>query len=1210
MAKTRASPFRSALQVTPARLSLFDDADLQDLMRELLHAQAYRCGAAVNQISVNTQGQAKDDGCDGWSPAPSATDVWLGSSATCWQFKAGKSGEASKIPGEVTKPIPNATLQASGRFVLVATGSTNGKKGTDDRLKALTDAATAAGLPSSAIEVFGSEKLATWCNQHPAIASRWAGNPDGLWRLDDWLRNEVHQVPWHPTAELSAQVARLRSELDFRGGSLWHLHVEGKPGVGKSRFALELCRDAAWKHMVVYIRQAGDHRIDELIDGVTAQSDAEIVVAIDEVPRDRIINWRDAIDRGNGRVRLITIGEGPTRDSARVPAIAIKPLPPELMSSVVRSWHPGIPLEHVEYVVRFADGYMRLARLVADYVKKNPATDVRGILQVRHIRQFLDDMFDASDRRALYVVAVLSSVGWTDDMESEARAIAQHLNVPWGDVLYHVEQLDRRFGIAPRGGRLRYISPTPLGNYLAIEAWETYPDLLLSLPGVLPTERAQKAYNDRLRTIASTPRVRDISIEELRGFFRLSDFVDLSSVRRWAALSAADPMLAARLVREALESASLEARTEIPEQSRRDLVWMLNRLAWRKSSFADATLALALLAEVEQDGWANNATEEFTGKYLIALGGTSVPYLDRLTLLDSFLVAHRPTLFRLVVRALLSSCNLHEGRMGVDPVSDDLPEPEWHPATALEHAECLRTALQRLSDLAQKARPEVEGDFKGNVERLGLLLREMPVHGETVTLFRSIADGYPRLKEKLREEVADILRRDAKYTHALSPTEIATLSKLEEDLRDPSLLGRVRQEVGQYARGRETVHDFAALADELVGDPAALAASWPWLTSGEAHDAWNFGEALAIADVRGTLDDLFTTLPARGNDLRLLSGYLHRRQEQRGSAWVDAWMLQELARDPSDARLLVEVMCRTRGTPTLVRELIRMLRSQTIPDQVAGMMEFGLWADDLPADSLQSLLEALLDGGGTAIAIGLLEQRLKARPEESEHWHPLALVLATRPELVRSFGTTGYEWKLVAERLIPQHVPELAAAILHEHHTRTARHWFLDHTDAHEVLGKCVAADPASVWQSLRERLESAEGYSYGIGFPRGILDQMPREAVLTWIAGNPKDRAPLTARFVVKDLSHDASLAAEVLGRFGDDEDVGRAFLSAYLSGSWSGPVSEHWKEIAARLSETEQRTKLPRLKTWALGATRSLLEMAESERQREDEERVQRGF
>ena len=127
MNQPRPSIYRDALQVSPERIAAMNDVDLNVLMAQLLRVQAYRCGSSLNEIRVNTEGKAKDDGCDGWSARSVTHDNWFGLDDTCWQFKAGGAGEPARLSGEVTKPIPKETLTNNGRFVVVASGSTNGK---------------------------------------------------------------------------------------------------------------------------------------------------------------------------------------------------------------------------------------------------------------------------------------------------------------------------------------------------------------------------------------------------------------------------------------------------------------------------------------------------------------------------------------------------------------------------------------------------------------------------------------------------------------------------------------------------------------------------------------------------------------------------------------------------------------------------------------------------------------------------------------------------------------------------------------------------------------------------------------------------------------------------------------------------------------------------------------------------------------------------
>ena len=493
MSQPSPSIFRDALQVSPERIAAMNDPDLNRLMLQLLKAQSYKCGAPANEVRVNTEGNAKDDGCDGWSARPTTTDDWLDSTVTCWQFKAGTAGEPAKLSGEVTKRIARETLLAGGRFVVVASGSKNGTKGEDDRRETLRREAATADIPSNKIGVIGSERLTNWCNQHPAVAAYWAGRPSGLWTLDDWLDCEEHQVPWQSTEQIQAEINARRTDLDFVTGGVYHLHIQGPPGVGKTRFALELCRGAIWRGTVVYIRQASDLRLDELLDSAATDDGVQLIVVADEVQSEQLRPMRDSVGRGKGRVRLITIGHSPSPDPTNIPSLSVKPLQTKEMAKVIEGWHSTMPPEHVDFVVRFANGYVRLARLTADAVMKSQMMDVRGLLSRDEIRGFLDRMLGEGDRRSLYVVAVLTSVGWTDDREAEGQTIAQHFGIAWNEVRATVDRYHRRFGIAPRGGRYRYISPTPLGIHLAVEAWETYPDLLKSLPEKLSTEEAQKS---------------------------------------------------------------------------------------------------------------------------------------------------------------------------------------------------------------------------------------------------------------------------------------------------------------------------------------------------------------------------------------------------------------------------------------------------------------------------------------------------------------------------------------------------------------------------------------------------------------------------------------------------------------------------------------------------------------------------------------------
>ncbi len=483
-----------------------NDGDLNLLMRQLLVAQAYWCGSPVNKILVNTEGNAKDDGCDGWSAAPATGDQWLGSADTCWQFKAGSKGEPARLSGEVIKPIPKNTLVKGGRFAVVSSASNSGKKGEDDRLNKLTREASAANIPVPLIEVIGSERLATWCNQRRGVAACWVGGPLGLWTLDDWSNSPEHQVSWQASEKAQSALDAGRAGLDFATDRIYHLHIQGAPGVGKTRFALELCRGATWSSEVIYFRQASDARLSELIDVIATDLGATLVVVADEVQPDQLRPLCDSVERGRGRIRLITIGHTDSPDARRIPAVSIEPLKPERMRNLIKGWYPAMPPEHVDFVLRFSDGYVRLALLAGDAVMKDPTIDVRELVSRNEISTILNRMLGEVDRRrGLHVVAVLTRVGWDGGKEEEGKIIAAHFDLDWNEVRAEVEMFHSKFRIAPYGGLYRCISPRPLGIYLANEAYRSYPGLFNSLPGVLPSEEARNAYHEQRDLMFSNP---------------------------------------------------------------------------------------------------------------------------------------------------------------------------------------------------------------------------------------------------------------------------------------------------------------------------------------------------------------------------------------------------------------------------------------------------------------------------------------------------------------------------------------------------------------------------------------------------------------------------------------------------------------------------------------------------------------------------------
>lgn len=1194
--------------VPASQLRFLTDTNLGALMRELLTAQAYRCKADVTRVRVNTEEKAGDEGCDGWTPAPPVPDPWLGATDTCWQFKAGVAGTASKLVKEVQKKIPVMTLNAGGRFVAVTSRAGAGKKDHADRMAALKKGAKKAKVGTASLEVLTSETLATWTNEHPAVAAVVRGMPTGWCSLKQWLGDTLHREPWHATAVIDARIDQLRKTLDFAAAGANHVHVYGPPGIGKTRFVMEVCRDAPWARSVIYIPQEVDAAVAGLIGSVGQAPGAQLVLIVDEVQPERVAGLNAHVRTASGHVKLVTIGPDGSPDSTTIEELNVEGLDDQTMSKVVQGWHVDLPKEHVQFVVSFAGGFVKLARLTANAVVRDRTLDTSQLMARNDIRQLLDAMLGkANRRRALHVLAVLSSVGWTGERAAEGQAIAEHLGLKWPEVQAEVEALHAKYGIAPRGGDLRYISPKPLGVYLALEAFEAFADKLRSLPDALPSDAARSAYYARLRSVIASPAARAFAEEELGRFTKWNHFVDPFAVERWAALAGADPAGAARAVRKAIEAASHDERLGIATAARRQLVRALVELAWHAEAFEDAALGLAELAEAENESWANNASGEFVSKFNLVLPGTARPYLERLEVIDELLA--RPVSYqRLAVSALARIGGGPEMRVGGSPSESGPAAPEWQAATPELRSECALAALDRLAKAASSATPELAEALLQATRSLAMLLRQEPVREAVAQFVRAAAQRLPQLREPLRLEVHRVLNGEKKYWKQLGTDDLAWLERFHGELEDKSPGGQLRQALAQprWDRAPGDDGDLAPLATKLLADRTLLTTEWEWLTSGEAVAVWDLGEALGRADSDEILLAEMLTKGRGRPDLRLVAGYLLERAKQHPAGWVDD-RIDDVERDlPNDTFLLFQLTWRCAPTDRGAERLARYARADRLQPAMLGHLVYGGWCLSPSIGAVLDLLRIVAEKPEFKTpALALVEQRLSKHAADLQVMEAVALSLVTTAELLRTGSTGGYSWAQVAQQLVPRHARRIARTIFESQAYRGDDRWFLEHTEAAKVLSSCVQVDPIGVWKELVPHLEAPEQFLFVIGFPSGIVSQLPHAAIVSWVQEDPERRASLLARMIEK-VYADGTLGAKLLDRYRKLKGVGDTFFAALVSGAWTGPSSQHWELLASQLDVTVKTSKLAGVREWAKESATKLRRMAKQDLKREQEEQL----
>src|SRR5262249_41712412 len=97
------------------------------------------------------------------------------------------------------------------------------------------------------------------------------------------------------------------------------------------------------------------------------------------------------------------------------------------------------------------------------------------------------------------------------------------------------------------------------------------------------------------------------------------------------------PERAMRVIKSGLLDASPEERMKISGGRRRELMWALEELLFRKKTSAQALHCVALLAEAENENYGNNATSVFCESFHPLHPQLPLPLEERLLLLKSIL---------------------------------------------------------------------------------------------------------------------------------------------------------------------------------------------------------------------------------------------------------------------------------------------------------------------------------------------------------------------------------------------------------------------------------------------------------------------------------------------------------------------------------------------------------------------------------------------
>jgi hypothetical protein len=1149
--------------VTPAQIVGLE-ARFSAFLNKLLALELRATGTPAHQLTTTDNEAAADGGVDAMVRDAFQTD-WIPLGDSGWQFKSENVGPTA-CANELADAERAQDVLRSGGSYIVTMGTDLPDNRLEDRRRAMVEKALELELiesdDRSRIRVYGASILAAWASRYPGLAvSELLGGPGRIAvEHGSWSALSPHHVEWVADPAREAAIRTIREAV--QGVGAVGLRVCGPEGIGKSRLALEALRDEALASMVAYFADESTASA-QLIQHLVDEQRTAILVVDDCVP-ERHSRLLGRLPR-DSTIKLVTIG-APGSTFTSTPVLEVGRLDEERLLALLRSQYPQVPEEQRRLVAAHCFGNPRWAMLLADKVVVMGPESMSDLIARGDIEAFVSAVLPEGS--ALFPAAVLAlceRVGWDRELRSELELLADFAGMEPSELEAVGDELERG-GLLVRQGRYRAVSPQPVAVFLAAEAWRMYADRIVS--DLLPRLGSMApAFFRRVAALGRIEPARRVlpSLLGPNGPYGSLDSIEARSPdTSLTELAIVLPLEVSRHLSTLIRETDLEV-LRAQRQSRRDLVWTLEKLAWNRLTFTEAADSLLRLALAENETYANNAGGTWVDLFGTMLPGTAASPEERISYLSEVAERQDPAQRSFAVKAcerILSRLQHETIVVSGEIQGGVLVEPRGRPETwgdvkayresGIEVLGKLRhdpekTIAAAATEVAISAIHPLLDDPWG-----GEALRDLVAgfEGDDLTRVRREVEHLIQLRERFdrTEEDSTLLEKLRELRDLLpTPTPLedlrVTLEFREWDFEDRQLSSRVEERLA------------AVQPDERV-------TLLEELQSKDVPAAYELGKALAA--VEGKQDwinsALVTNFEASPN---MLFGYLAGLVAGGNEAAFDEFIESDLADaldetrtldltvrgpDTDAAKARVQTLTEKLPVAQVTRALFAWRRNLVETEMLTLASEW------LPRLETQDDYDAIVDW----LAFYIFDHK-EATPEFKRVAFPVVQAREKFPKV----GRQNWDWAQITGPVVEEHATEIAALLLRLLDSEQLR--ILQHEYESEILMRCAATEPAFVWQEVGERLERGS-WRVQLEIRGWLIDAIPVDVIDDWV-GDSVERARLVASVATSRADSPTHVARYLLDRFGDDEKIRGELAGALMSGTWTGPESLRLTEMIDQL-------------------------------------------
>lgn len=1209
--------------VASADITHLSDIQLTQLLKELLHCEAHKHGIVQRAVEVALNIRVGDGGEDGrisWEGSPESTE-YLPGPLVMFQNKATRMDppahakeiecNASRGSSRAIKPRVDDLFRSNGCYIVFTTQELNNKQ-KEARIGAIRKKLVEHKkiyAESCLIRIYDASQIASWVNQFISTivsVQQWLGRPTerGLKNFNLWSQHESLSVLPFASVDSRQNLIEVLTQKVAEPKSCFR--IMGLSGLGKTRTAFQVFKEN--EHLsclAIYLDASCATQIDALLaDWIALGMKAILVVDnCDFRLHERLVK---EVRREGSQISLLTLDYDFDQVSPVTICFKLKQMDDKELLTLLNPVYKN-QLKDLDRVVAFAQGFPQMAVLLANArLAEDPRIGelteddlVEKLLWRRGEEPSIDRL------KVLQACSLFDIFGIEREVEDQLIFISNLTSIDVERVFEFVKDYSDR-GIIDRRGRYGQVVPKPLAIRLAGQWWNrTREEKQLQLIDDIPPSMIE-GFCSQIEKLDFHSNVKKIT-EKLCGpkgpFGQAEVILSDRGSRLFRAFVIVNPESTSAALDSALANLNRDELLSIEGDTRRNLVWALERLCYHSEIFPEAAWNLLLLAASENEAWSNNATGIFSQLFRVYLSGTSADPDVKFRLLERALGLNRSDIDMIVLEALESAVETRGGSrtVGAEHQGTKAPLEEWKPTLWQQVFDYWQKSFDLLLLLSSRG-PEQNAKalsivgrsirgflIQGRVEMMDLVIRKLIAENGKYwpQALENIKNALTYDSEKLRDEAKSALNM---WLKLLSPDDGSLPEKLKILIVNPPW---EHQPDGNGGYIDISAENAKKLAVEVAKNIHELEPFLDLILTGEQRQAFLFGYQLCreLSSAKRLIDLSLSKLSTReGSNPSFLLGVCRGLFEKEPEEWQQ--LLDKILLDVNLTYLYPDVIRTGEIKEEHLNILLRLVRDcRILPNQVA-VVGFGKAGGGASPQAIADFCTALSQLGGKSswAALDVFYMYCFSFKECIEVLRePLKGVIlsVSLGDEEKGSSTDTHKWSALAEKLLKVRDPGFAIALANQL-IATCKSGF-DHGDVwHYVkplLSNLIRDYGDLVWPIFGTSILSSKGMerywlqqllerenSFSNKTP-SILSLVPVESIINWCVQNPK----LGPRFVASSINifeedgegqQPTPIFLALLESFGDDPHVTSSLEANFSTRGWTGSLVPYLQDDKKGLS------------------------------------------